>query len=907
MDAHEGVLFGDESKKGDLFDFRLELTSGAPERVSLGLKKVLASHALGKDVVPLFGDISRLMTSHDAEQKKLCYLYFINVAPQCSEKLSALLTNIRADTKDRSPLVRALAIRTLSGFAHEGLRTTIADILLEAKKDNDPYVRKTIATCIGKFWTNQPDYATERGLLDAARLMINDVNPMVVANAINTLKEIQECLGKDLLRLESGLVSRLVLALGESNEWSLASILDALGTYQPSSKEASELCLRIQPHLKHSNAGVMLAAIKVIMKYLPVMDDQAVRDQLLKERLPAPLVTLLNEFPPEIKYVALRNISVCLQLQPDMVLDVRSFWCKYDDPSYVKLEKLKIITALAKNSNIGEVLIELKTYATEVDVDFVRQAVLAVGRCAIRLEQAAERCVKVLLDLIHESKRPGARSAGEVNYVVQEAIVVIRDIFRKYPGKYEVIISTLCEHLESLDEPDAKSSLIWIIGEYADRIDNAAQLLESFVEGWQSEATQVQLSLLTALAKLYLKRPAECQKLVQETLRLVTEKAENPDLRDRAFVYWRLLATDVATAQSIILAERPVISHEAFHIERSLLDQLLSSMASIASVYHKSAQTFVGSKLFLGREQDDRPGEEDDDDDPEQLPVTISEEDGDPGARAAAVGPSAVSKPTATRNVFDDIDLTTLDFGASAAAAKELPILLPAAQGAGLQLRGEWARRSNQLFLDLKFENKSSTAVSMFFTKFNANYVGITPATQHGAMNPGSIPPNGKSSFSLPIDVTPAISVVDHQLIQVALKSELGIVYFQVPIDASVMFEENGAMQDKKAYIQQFSSTIEESKAQVQVNSIVAPDTAKQRLNDIRVFFIASPKQNPAEPTKYLAYFSLRFKGEFVLVELITRDAAPKTVFELAAKSSVSTYAKIAVDSIALFLNRLGQ
>jgi vesicle coat complex subunit len=57
------------------------------------------------------------------------------------------------------------------------------------------YVRKTIATCIGKFWTNQPDYATERGLLDAARLMINDVNPMVVANAINTLKEIQECLG----------------------------------------------------------------------------------------------------------------------------------------------------------------------------------------------------------------------------------------------------------------------------------------------------------------------------------------------------------------------------------------------------------------------------------------------------------------------------------------------------------------------------------------------------------------------------------------------------------------------------------------------------------------------------------------------------------------------------------------
>lgn len=42
------------------------------------------------------------------------------------------------------------------------------------------------------------------------------------------------------------------------------------------------------------------------------------------------------------------------------------------------------------------------------------------------LQQSAERCVSTLLDLIQT----------KVNYVVQEAIVVIRDIFRKYPNKY---------------------------------------------------------------------------------------------------------------------------------------------------------------------------------------------------------------------------------------------------------------------------------------------------------------------------------------------------------------------------------------------------------------------------------------------------------------------------------------
>lgn len=41
-------------------------------------------------------------------------------------------------------------------------------------------------------------------------------------------------------------------------------------------------------------------------------------------------------------------------------------------------------------------------------------------------QQSAERCVSTLLDLIQT----------KVNYVVQEAIVVIKDIFRKYPNKY---------------------------------------------------------------------------------------------------------------------------------------------------------------------------------------------------------------------------------------------------------------------------------------------------------------------------------------------------------------------------------------------------------------------------------------------------------------------------------------
>lgn len=46
----------------------------------------------------------------------------------------------------------------------------------------------------------------------------------------------------------------------------------------------------------------------------------------------------------------------------------------------------------------------------------MRKSVRAIGRCAIKVESAAERCVSTLVELIQT----------KVTYVVQEAVVVIK-------------------------------------------------------------------------------------------------------------------------------------------------------------------------------------------------------------------------------------------------------------------------------------------------------------------------------------------------------------------------------------------------------------------------------------------------------------------------------------------------
>jgi len=334
----------------------------------------------------------------------------------------------------------------------------------------------------------------------------------------------------------------------------------------------------------------------VIMIHMRQVTREDFVKQLIRKMAP-PLVTLLSS-PPEVQWIALRNINLLLQKRDDILSnEMRVFFCKYNDPLYVKVEKLDIMVRLANESNVDALLSELKEYASEVDVDFVRRSIKAIGQAAVKIEAGAERCVNVLLDLI------GTR----VTYVVQEAVVVMKDIFRKYPSTYEGVIPTLCANLEELDEPEAKASLIWIVGEYSNKIDNADELLSVFVDAFTEESYSVQLQTLTAVVKLFLYKPDTSQGLVQRVLNTATKDCDSPDVRDRAYIYWRLLSTDPGAAKSVILANRPPICLPRTTVAPALLNELIGEISSLASVYHKPAATFIGQGR-IGAESMQRKG-----------------------------------------------------------------------------------------------------------------------------------------------------------------------------------------------------------------------------------------------------------------------------------------------------------
>ena len=55
---------------------------------------------------------------------------------------------------------------------------------------------------------------------------------------------------------------------------------------------------------------------------------------------------------------------------------------------------------LSDLKNVDSLLNELKDYASEVDVLFVRKAISAIGRIAIKLDKATDRCIQVLHELV---------------------------------------------------------------------------------------------------------------------------------------------------------------------------------------------------------------------------------------------------------------------------------------------------------------------------------------------------------------------------------------------------------------------------------------------------------------------------------------------------------------------------
>ena len=261
--------FFNSSKKGEVGEWKKKLHSLDVSEVTNAMKCVIAAMTIGTDVSMLFPDVISCIHDKTLELKKLVYLlsfapslirrYLINYARAKPELIILAVNTFVRDCDDPNPLIRALALRTMACIRVQKIVEYLIMPLGKCIDDVDPYVRKTAAICVAKFYDMVPKRCEEEGFIERLRRMIGDSSPMVVANAIASLCDIGETIGHDVLRLKPKLVNKLLAALNECSEWGQIFILDALASYIPEDEEEAMLIVeKTIPRLQHVNAAVMM-------------------------------------------------------------------------------------------------------------------------------------------------------------------------------------------------------------------------------------------------------------------------------------------------------------------------------------------------------------------------------------------------------------------------------------------------------------------------------------------------------------------------------------------------------------------------------------------------------------------------------------------------------------------------
>lgn len=164
-------------------------------------------------------------------------------------------------------------------YMEEPLRKTL--------RDESPYVRKTAAICVAKLFDLNPAMCLENGFLETLQELIGDPNPMVVANSVTALAEINQSAPETkALRVTPVTLKKMIMALTECTEWGRVTILSTLADYKATDvKESEHICERVSPQFQHVNSSVVLAAVKVVFLHMTNL-NQELQAQYLKKMAP---------------------------------------------------------------------------------------------------------------------------------------------------------------------------------------------------------------------------------------------------------------------------------------------------------------------------------------------------------------------------------------------------------------------------------------------------------------------------------------------------------------------------------------------------------------------------------------------------------------------------------------------
>ncbi|XP_033749494.1 AP-3 complex subunit beta-2-like [Pecten maximus] len=548
-DPASSGFFSNDFKRHD--DLKTMLDGNRDSHKLEAMKRIIGMVAKGKDASELFPAVVKNVVSKNLEVKKLVYVYLTRYAEEQQDVALLSISTFQRALKDPNQLIRASALRVLSSIRVPMISPIMMLAIKEAVVDMSPYVRKTAAHAIPKLYSLDPE--NKEQLIEVIEKLLADKTTLVVGSAIQAFEEV--CPERiDLIHKN---FRKLCNLLVDVEEWGQVVIVNMLTRYvrtqfvspnqgdaaeedkefyEDSEKEEEEdkeeedgpktkpyvmdsdhrlLLRQAKPLLNSRNASVVMAVAQLYHHCAPKAEVGAVAKALIR----------LLRSHKEVQYIVLSNIATMTINRKGMFEPfLKSFYIRSSDPTHIKLHKLEILTNLATETNISTILRELQTYVTSNDKDFAAATIQAIGRCASNIAEITDTCLNGLVHLM----------SNRDESVVAESVVVIKKLLQMQPTEHKDIIIHMAKMVDAITVPMARASILWLIGEYSERVPKIApDVLRKMAKSFIEEEDIVKLQILNLSAKLCITNAKQTKLLCQYVFNLA-KYDQNYDIRDRS-------------------------------------------------------------------------------------------------------------------------------------------------------------------------------------------------------------------------------------------------------------------------------------------------------------------------------------------------------------------------------------
>ena len=534
--------------------------------------------------------------------KKMVYLYLCNYAEQNPDLSIMAVNTLVQDCKNQDPMVRGLALRSLTGLRVSNITEYITAPVQAALVDQSGYVRKTGVVGILKMHHVSPELVADGEFVDKLYDMIGDRDPAVSMNCLVVLTE--------LLREDGGIainqpiVHHILGRIRQYNEWGQGIVLSIASKYRPeTADEALKILNIMETCLKIANANVVIAACKCFLNIAKILPPN-IKAQV-HARLKTPLLMLMSQPSSEVAFVVLQHLKIIVRICPTVFMpEVKQFFLRHNEPTAVKFAKLDILPQLANRENFAVLIGELCHYVNAVDEELNRRTIKAIAKVGLAVSECVDQVIGHLLEFFEM----------DASFVRSETVTALKDLMRKYPARCAEVMPAIQASLRRIDEPVGKSAMVWMIGEFGQVMPDGPYILEGMIDNWEEETSaEVRLALMTASMKLFFKRAPEMSamlgRLFQTTL--TDDETVSPDVHDRALLFYRALQRDVELAKQIVRASEGVaddgsqladnLASLGFVEDRDdvLHQALLNEFDTLAVVYEQPSSQFTAEEYQM--------------------------------------------------------------------------------------------------------------------------------------------------------------------------------------------------------------------------------------------------------------------------------------------------------------------